>query len=239
MLMERLVIKKYKLLQLLMVVVAVCIFLSITTWALLDNSHWSYIKSQLRLGQESKQLWEINRILEADNKKLHERVIKLEQMAQVDNQSAANVQEEMKKLQDEVYRLKGELEFYQGVMDSARETKGLTVQGLHIEALQKDQGYRFKLILTHVTISDKVAEGRIDISVGGIRGGSPEVLNIKDVILEQSLDLTYKFKHFKRLEGNMVLPEGFVPHRVTVKLHPKDKKLSMIKRVYVWPATTL
>jgi hypothetical protein len=31
-----------------------------------------------------------------------------------------------------------------------------------------------------------------------------------------------------------MFPDGFVPHRVIVKLQPKDTKLSKIKRVFDW-----
>jgi len=234
--MSRLVIKQHKPLHLFMAIVVLCVFLSLAVWISLDKSHWSFIKSQITIGQESKTLWDSYNQLDGENKDLREQLIKLKRISQVDKQTSVNLQEEMRKLQDEIYRLKGELEFYQGIMDSAREVEGLNVQGLHIVPLSQTHSYRFKLILTQVTKSDKVTAGTVEIMLEGILDGSPKVLNIKDVMLENSLELDYKFKHFKRLEGNMMLPEVFVPHTVTVRLQPKGKNLSKVERVFDWQA---
>ena len=66
-----------------------------------------------------------------------------------------------------------------GIMvDSAREVEGLNVQGLHIVPLSQTHSYRFKLILTQVTKSDKVTAGTVEIMLEGILDGSPKVHNI-------------------------------------------------------------
>ncbi|MBM2830075.1 MAG: hypothetical protein HW411_865 [Gammaproteobacteria bacterium] len=236
--MERLIIRQHRPVQLLMAVIIVCLLLSTTIWLFLDESHWSYIKSRYLAGQKSKELWEINRSLVAENKELQERVIMLERMTQIDGQTAAGLQEELKKLQDEIYILKGELEFYQGIMASTRVSQGLSIQGLQIEPLSQYHNYRFKLILTHVTKSDKLAEGIINIDLEGSQDGTAKLLNFKDVAPNEPLDLSFKFKNFKRVEGNMVLPDGFTPHRIIVRLHPKDGNLSKIERIFDWPEIT-
>jgi len=232
--MARLIIKQHKPLHFLLVVVVLCLIISFSSWMFLDRHHWLYIQSQFKESQEGKALWNINRKLETKNKSLRERLIKLERMIQVENLTAADLQDDIKKLQSEVYDLKGELEFYRGIMVSAREVKGLNVQGLHIAALAQEQNYKFKLVLTHVTKNDSIAEGKVDMVLEGVQGEMPETLKIKDVIMDESLNLEYKFKHFKRIEGNMILPKGFVPYRVTVRLQPKDKNSTRIERVFNW-----
>lgn len=216
----------------LAIVISLVIFT--TFWFLLDESHWSYIKSRVAIGQESKRLWSENRNLEEENKRLRERVIMLERTTQIDSQAAAEFHEDMKKLQDEIYTLKGELEFYQAIMTSTSTTQGLSIQGMQIEKLQVENNYHFKLILTHVAKSDKVVEGTVEINLEGLQSGVARVLNITDVVLNRAIDLSFNFKNFKRIEGNIMLPEGFTPHRVIVRLQPKDTKLSKIKRVFDW-----
>lgn len=232
--MSRLVIKQHKPLHWFLIIVTLCVFISFAIWISLDKSHWIFIKSQFTTGQESKTLWDSNTKLENENKELREQLIKLERISQVDRQTAVNLQEDMRKLQDRIYRLKEELEFYQGIMDSASKVEGLNVQGLHIVPLSQPRSYRFKLILTHVTKSDKVTEGVIEIMLEGMQDGTPKELDIRDVIIEKSFKLNYKFKHFKRLEGNVSLPEAFEPHTVSVRLQPKGQELSKVARVFDW-----
>ncbi len=227
--MAHLIIKHHRPYQIVAIAIVVSLVISTTFWFLLDESHWSYIKSRVAIGQESKHLWTENRNLEKENKQLRERVIMLERTTQIDSQAAAELHEEMKKLQDEIYTLKGELEFYQAIMASTSSTPGLSIQGMQIE-----NNYRFKLILTHVAKSDKVAEGTVEITLEGLQDGVAKALNLTEVMLNSTMDLSFNFKNFKRFEGTMMIPEGFTPHRVTVRLQPKDTKLSKIKRVFDW-----
>ena len=232
--MTHLIIKHHRPYQIVVLAIAISMVIFTTFWFLLDESHWSYIKSRVAIGQESKRLWTENRTLEAENKRLRERVIMLERTTQIDSQAAAEFHEEMKNLQDEIYTLKGELEFYQAIMTSTGSTQGLSIQGMQIDSLPVENNYYFKLILTHVAKSDKVAEGTVEISLEGLQEGVAKVLKITDVVLNPAIDLSFNFKNFKRIEGNMMIPSGFTPHRVIIRLQPKDTKLSKIKRVFDW-----
>jgi len=235
--MQHLIIKRHKSLLLVAVVIALCLLISTTIWFLLDRDRWVYIKSRYLAGEKTQQLWQVNRRLEEENSQLQKQLTRLERMSQLDTEAAAQLQGELQKLQDEVYHLKSELEFYQGIMASTRKSDGLSVQGMQIEPLGVTGNYRFKLILTHVTKSDKVAEGRIDIDVLGQQNGITKTLNIKDILLDNAMDLSFKFKNFKRFEGNIMLPDGFTPHRLTVRLHSKDKNVSKIERIFDWSET--
>jgi hypothetical protein len=179
-------------------------------------------------------LWEEKQKLENENQRLNERIIMLERAAQMDTQAAANVHEEIKKLQDEIYRLKEELEFYHGIVTSTGSAEGLKIQGMQVKKLPEDRNYRFKLILTQVTKDDKVAEGLIKITLEGLQDGAAKELNITEVLLNSSIDLSFKFKHFKRLEGSMILPEGYTPYRVSVILHSRNTKFPDVKKVFNW-----
>lgn len=215
-------------------VILLTIMLSTTIWFLLDESHWAFIKSRVSLGQETRRLWEKNRNLEQENKRLSERIIMLERATEIDNQASANVHEDMKRLQDEIYKLKEELVFYQGIVTTTGSAEGLKIQGMQVEKLPEANNYHFKLILTHITKDDIVVEGTIEILLEGMQAGAARELNIADVVLNAPLDLSFKFRNFKRVEGNMVLPEGFTPRRVNVRLQPKDAKLSNVKRIFNW-----
>jgi len=211
--------------------------IAIITWLMLDVSHWSVIYDRISDNQIQKQLRELNYSLEEENQGLNERILMLERTQFMDKHTAVLLQDALRTQQDEIYRLKGELEFYQGIMAAARETKGLNIHGIYIESLPQQQSYRLKLILTNVAKSVKVAEGVLDISFEGIQFGSTQHINLQDITLDKTLELSYKFRNFKRFESNLELPEGFVPRRVFIELQPKRKKQSKIKKVFDWPST--
>lgn len=235
--MTRLVVKPHRPVQFALAVILLSMLSAIVTWILLDNIHWSLIFTRLSANEERKQLGDTNRELEKENASLRERVMALQSDTNLDNQTSVILQDEIRDLQEEIFRLKGELQFYQGVMEASGEGKGLDVHGIFVRPLTQENGFRLKLILTHVSNKDAETEGRMDISLEGIQAGATRHVNLKDVTLDAAVDLTFKFRNFKRFESNLALPAGFSPQRVFVELQPRDEKQSKIKRVFDWPKT--
>ncbi|HEY7839935.1 MAG TPA: DUF6776 family protein [Gammaproteobacteria bacterium] len=235
--MARLVIKSHRPLQFSLAVVLLSMLVAFVTWLGLDESHWSVIRDRLQSNRDQKLLWEVNQGLEEENAKLRERVSMLERTTSLDTQTATLLQEEIKNLQEETFRLKGELEFFQGIMEAVGEVKGLDVHGIHVRKLSAPGTYRLKLILTNVTDSDKDTEGTISVTIEGIQSGATRHVNLRELTLDESLDLTFKFRNFKRVESNFGLPPGFSAQRVFVELQPRDQKQSKIRKAFDWPAT--
>ena len=232
---RKLVIKHHNPLHVFAVIVISCAVITITTWVLLDESQWSYIKSRLTEAKKNKELWQDNQGMNNTIVKLEDRIIMLERTAQLDRQTIENLQGGMIKQQDEVYTLKKELEFYQGIMAAAGEFRGLSIQGLRIEATSQPRSYYFKLILTHVSKSDKIAAGRLSILLEGVQDDTPRTIDILELTLSRSLPLVFKFSSFERIEGSIMLPDGFVAHRVIVRARQEGKKMTPeIERIFDW-----
>jgi len=212
-------------------------FIAILTWLALDETHWSLILKQMDTSTEFKRLRDGNNELVKTNRDLNDQVLMLQRTAGIDKQTMSQMQEEIRELQDQVYHLKGELEFYQGILDSTREVKGLNIQGIHVEALAKAQNYRLKVVLTHMTKNVKVAEGTIRITLEGVLDGTAKKLDLREVALDDSLDLSFRFRNFKRFESDLELPDGFDPQRVFIQLQPKDSGRLIINRIFDWPQT--
>lgn len=234
--MSKLVVKKHRPLEIILSAIVFSAIFSTAVWLLLDANHWNFIKKQLFHNEESRLLWEVNQSLEAENKQLREQVVMLERSNQIDNQVAARLQNDIRALQDQVYSLKGELEFYQGIMSSTTDSKGLNVQGLHIEPTEQDQLYRFKLVLTNVAKSDRVVEVTMDMSIEGMNETGSKVLSLDEVISGNEIKREIKFKNFERIEGSLNFPKGFKPLRVVVDIQLKGIKNSTVQKIFEWPA---
>jgi len=232
--MSHVIIKQHKPYQLAIIVIALSILVTLLTWFYLDENHWSTIKSHVSLSNETMKYMEEIQALQRENEELKERIILLERTTQIDSQMAAELQESLRQQQDEIYQLKGELEFYRGVMSSTSSAAGMNIQAMQVDKLPEDGNYRFRLVLTHVTRRDRVIEGKVDIRFEGIMNGRMTTLDIRDMSQDSVMDLSFKFRNFKRFEGNINIPEGFMPQRVIVDLHPKEKRLSRITKVFNW-----
>lgn len=228
------IIKHHRPYQIIILAVTLSLVAFISIWLAYDDSHWSYIKSRIAVGKQNRSLMDENNKLLTTNQDLKQQVIMLQRSGQIDRQAAGELQNEIKKLQDENYRLKGELEFYQNILATTGSSDGLNIQGMQLQKLAVSGGYHFKLVLTHVSKDIRDVEGMVDISIEGRQGAEDKTLEVSDLLMSPAVDFSYKFRNFKRLEGNLSIPQGFTPYRVIVRLTPKDGKNSKIKRVFNW-----
>ena len=128
--MPRLVIKTHRPWQSIIAVIALSVLIALVTWLLLDSSYWSFLIQNNSNHNDTRSLLETNHQLEKQNTELNDRIIMLEQTTRLDKETAVMLQKDMIALQDQIYKLKRELEFYQGVMDSARKTVVLSTSRL-------------------------------------------------------------------------------------------------------------
>jgi hypothetical protein len=230
----RLVVKSHRPIQLALGVILLSMLMALVTWLVLNQGYWALIYRELHSNKQHRHLLQANSHLKHENTALHSRVMMLERTTNLDRQTETHLQKDIRDLQEKVFHLKGELEFYQGVMESSSKAKGLDINGIYVSPLPRKDAYRLKLILTHVN-SPLSAEGTIDVSIEGLQNGKVRYLELKDISLDQSLDLSFKFSNFKRFEFNLAFPTGFTPQRVHVVLQPRNKKQSKITRVFDWP----
>ena len=235
--MSRLVVKKHRPLEILLFCLLFSISISVLVWLLLDATHWGVIKSRFLKGREASMLWQENRKLKYENQALGEKIIMLQRLAHVDNETAASLQNEIRNLQDTVYELKGELEFYQGIMVSTTGSNGLNIQGLRIDTTEQRNVYRYKLILTNVAKSDRVINVIMDMLFEGFQDSNTKILSLHQVATGDLFSKEISFKNFERIEGSVTFPDGFVPMRVIVDLRQKGVSKTTVQRVFEWSAT--
>ena len=236
--MSRFTVKSHRPVQWSVTIIVLSTLVAVATWLALDDRHWSVIYDRMSINDEYSRLLDINDGLQQENQRLNETLLMMERAAVLDKQTASLMQKDVQSLQDEIFQLKGELEFYQGIMDATRESAGLSIQGVHIDSLPQENCYRLKLVLTHVAKNVKVATGTLEISVEGVSGGNSKHLDLQDISLEDPLDLSFSIRNFSRFETDLELPDGFTPRRVSVYIQPGGEKQSKIKRVFDWPEIT-
>ena len=196
-------------------------------WFLYDNPRLKTIRAQLS------QAHDISELL-SSNKELEKQILKLERLADIDNGTSIRLQNEIKLLQDQVFNLRRELTFYKGIITGSSYSRGLNIQGLHIETTRKQTFFKYKLVLTNIGNSDSITEVTIDMSVEGNDKSGFRTLSSGDMILGAELKRKIKVRNFERIEGNFNFPNGFEPLRVLVNLQQHDKEKLRLHRVFEW-----
>ncbi len=207
-------------------------------WALFEYGRFSAGYDSIEVTQESQVLLSHVSDLDDQIEKLREEKAVLERAAQIERKAYDELDTTLKVLQAEILELKEELAFYRGIVSPRQSAEGLHLQRFKIEANGKPRGYRYKVTLTQVLKNDRTARGTIKMTIAGRQGEEAKELGLADVTNKQVKALEYRFRYFQNLEGDIQLPEGFQPLRVTVSVQPRNSRYQekTIEKTFDWPA---
>ena len=213
----------------------------VTAWGLFDYGRYSAGYDSRSASTEMQQLEKMKLSLERQITNLREQKIVLEQSQQVDQMAYDRVRQELKEKQDENLELKEELAFYRGIVSPEEAAHGLRIQSLNITKNAKVRSFHYKLVLTQVLKNDSLARGDVDVVLEGIReeDGQQETITLREVSVPKIKTMNFNFKYFQSFEGDMEMPEGFVPIRVSVTVNPASRSLKSVQKVFDWTVGSL
>lgn len=173
-------------------------------------------------------------IVRDESRQLREQIAMLERAGQIDKQAYSEVETSLKEAQNEMLELKSEVAFYRSIVSPVETASGLTITSFRLAGIGEEHSYRFKLVLSQLKTNEQVVTGYARIVCEGLMGGAQKQLELKE-LSGGALDLLkLRFKYFQNIEGDVVLPEGFLPSRVVVEVVPDGKDRSAFKKSFGW-----
>jgi len=164
---------------------------------------------------------------------LSEQVAILKRTQQIDKQTYDVVRDDLKQLQEEILELRSEVEFYRGIVSPKERQAGLNIQRFKIEPAGEAGLYHFELVMSQVLKNDRFAKGVVKLVVHGTQDGEPKSFNFRDLTPNKSVGRDFRFRYFQRMEGDIRLPEGFIPRNVTVEMDAQQR--DDISQTFPWP----
>jgi hypothetical protein len=173
--------------------------------------------------------------LEQFNRALREKNAMLEQSTRVNKAAYNNVDSNIKELQNEILELKQQVSFYQGIVAPSESASGLSIAELEFRSIGESGGYHYKLVLSQTRQKVQLVKGKGHIYINGLLDGAEKQLNVSLLTkTKKERELTLRFKYFQNIEGDVVLPKGFIPSGVLIDLRPSGKGYSRVKKNYDW-----
>jgi len=152
-----------------------------------------------------------------DNDILLQRVAVLERSEQVARAAYGDLQQNLRDRQEEISALRADLAFY-GRLTNGSKLEALNVHGVHLQAGAVPRVYNFNITLTQTLKSGQIANGRMRVSVNGVRDGKLTTLAWSELSPNQeSAGLPFSFKYFQQITGTLMLPDKFTPNRIRVE----------------------
>jgi uncharacterized protein YdcH (DUF465 family) len=161
---------------------------------------------------------------------LRDQIALLERSNQMDKQAYVEVDSSLKALQEEILELREQVSFYRGIVAPRESSAGLRIERLEMSGPADDRLYHYELVLTQVLKNQRTVRGNAYIEVEGLENGRPRTLKFRNITVSGKKDLDFRFRYFQKFDGDVVLPEGFVPRSVNVSVkasrHKKEIKSS-------------
>ncbi len=150
----------------------------------------------------------------------------------VDKHAYDGVRNDLKQLQEEILELRSEVEFYRGIVSPRERQAGLNIQSFSIVSVSDDGLYHFELVMSQVLKNDRFVKGIVKLFVHGSLAGEPQSLDFRHISPNKSVGRDIRFRYFQRMEGDIRLPEGFVPRNVTVEMNAQ--KRDAVSQTFAW-----
>ncbi len=169
------------------------------------------------------------------NDELRRKIALLETDRKIDEEAYSQVEQRLVELQNEILTQREDLAFYRGIV--ADQEAELRIQDLELLAGGDTASFSLRLVLAQAMRASRRISGSVELLVVGVRDGEPLTLGLTElgVVAEQRKSLkSFSFRYFQNLEADLVLPEGFSPERVIVKLVPKGQQAKAIEKTFDW-----
>lgn len=172
--------------------------------------------------------------LQEGNDALRQQVATLKQAGEIDKQAYADVNASLEAMQTEILELKEEVAFYRGIVAPQESSQGVRVQSLQLIGNGGERGYSYKLVLVQATKDASVARGEVKVMVHGVSDQTPTEYTFEELSGKTAQGEKFRFKYFEKTEGDIVLPENFIPTRVVVHVTVDSPKQTEVEAVYAW-----
>jgi hypothetical protein len=167
---------------------------------------------------------------------LEQRVALLARSEQVSRDANRELQGTLADRDEEIAGLRADVAFYERFVGSTAQRHGLSVHQLQLQA-QEGGAWHFTATLTQNLNRGATNSGQVTLSIEGTRAGKLRKLAWADLRQQPSAPgVAYSFKYFQQLEGDILLPPGLQPIRVTVHVQPA--RGPGVERAFTWDEAT-
>lgn len=160
---------------------------------------------------------------------LRERLAYLEKSQQIDREACQQLRESLRDMQSRLVDAQEQLAFYRGIVTPENEARGIRVHDIIFRRRGKE--LRYELVLVQGRNQSDRVRGRFALEVDGMRDGEAETVQVRNA--EGEADMLFSFRHFQEFTGQLVVPEGFSPREVRVRLRPEGKD-DPVNSSYEW-----
>ena len=141
-----------------------------------------------------------------------------ENRLKVEHSAQEQVRVQVKMLEDENSRLKGDLAFFESLLPMPADAKGVVIRSFRVQPDAEPNSLRYRLLVQQSGRPERDFVGEVSLTINLQEGGRPVVLQLPDPALPSAGPARLSFRHYQRLEGSFTVPAGAKVRSVLVRI---------------------
>ncbi len=141
-----------------------------------------------------------------------------ENRLKVERSSQEQVRVQVKMLEDENARLKGDLAFFESLLPMPVDAKGVVIRSFRVQADAEPSSLRYRLLVQQSGKPERDFVGEVTLTINLQDGGRSAVVQLPDSAMPSAGPAPLSFRHYQRLEGNFPVPAGATVRSVVVRI---------------------
>jgi|GEM_PF-145999 len=172
--------------------------------------------------------------LEQRAQRLRQRNMMLKRSDDVSRLANKELQGDVTERDERIASLEADVAFYERLVGGSAQRQGLSIHSLSMQA-ESSGAHQFRLTLTQNVKKTQLSRGTVRLQIEGVRGGNLQTLDWDALMQsEDAAPLAFSFKYFQQIEGTVMLPADFTPHRVRVSVEGESGRSD---RTLAWAET--
>lgn len=89
---------------------------------------------------------------------------------------------------------------------------GLAIGQLDLSAIEEENRIRYDIELKQLANNENVISGYANVNILGMQEGSEVSFPLRSIAVDENqLDIRLQFRYFQNIEGELIIPQNFVP----------------------------
>ncbi len=166
---------------------------------------------------------------------LRSQVVISDRTSIMDQRANEEVQETINSLRQRVMQLEQDVMFYRQVMTPELAEPGLIIAEFTVQPTDLPDTYRYRAVFRQAGAGDRELKGKVQIDVVGTRTGEKVLLPLQELVPDaEVVNTVLNFRYFQNIEGELVLPAGFLPVQVEIRAESMEPQQRNLEKLFNW-----
>ncbi len=177
---------------------------------------------------------EVN-ILQTQLEIFQQDLVNVEQASLVDRQALVEVREMMVGLRETNAQLEEDVLFYRQIMSPENDESGLAIGQLDLNGTEEENRIRYHIELKQLADNENLISGYANVNIIGVQDGSEVSFPLRSLAQDESqLDIRLQFRYFQNIEGELIIPENFIPEAVQILAVSQGDNEKTVRKNFAW-----